>query len=84
MNLTLDDLIGKCPSCDGSGKKPQAPAGGGGGSYGRRIVYAGTGHNPEECGQCAGTGRRGLTETGRAVFEFMEAARKLKERGQLS
>lgn len=79
VKITLDDLIGTCPKCGGSGK-PQAepPVRSGGGSYGRQVVRF-TGE-PDTCGMCAGTGRRGLTDTGKAVAQFIAITRKYEER----
>lgn len=83
MELSLDDLIGKCDICGGTGKKPQELLPGGG-SFGRRVITsAPLGADPEDCGGCAGSGRRGLTDAGRAVLDFLDAAQKLKGRGQL-
>lgn len=80
--LTMDDLIGECPDCKGTGKRPQESSGGSGGSFGgRRTVTYALGTNPEDCGRCLGTGRWGLTEAGRTVGEFINIYQKLKARG---
>lgn len=70
MSLTLDDLVGRCDDCGGTGKKP-AEESGSGSSYGRRVVRYTMNSNPDECGRCAGTGRRGLTETGHAIVQLL-------------
>jgi hypothetical protein len=79
MSLTMDDLIGVCANCAGTGKRPQESNSSGGG-FRRTITYP-LGGNPEECVRCAGTGRWGLTETGRVIGEFAGIYQKLKGRG---
>jgi DnaJ-class molecular chaperone len=82
MSLTMDDLIGTCPDCGGTGKRPEEnKASGGGNSYGFRTVTYALGTNAEDCARCAGTGRWGLTEAGRTVGKFVGIFQKLKERG---
>ena len=83
MALTLDDLIGVCPDCSGTGKRSTQKPAGGGRSYGRQTITYPLGMNEDDCPRCAGTGRWGLTDSGRAILEFMKAAGKLKERGLL-
>jgi DnaJ-class molecular chaperone len=80
MSLTMDDLIGTCPNCAGTGKRQEENRSSGGSSYGRRTVTYALGTNPEDCHRCAGTGRWGLTETGRAIGQFVDIFQKLKER----
>lgn len=87
MDLTLDDLIKTCDVCGGSGRKPEEPgrSAGGGRSYGwTHTTITPLSGGPEECHKCAGTGRHGLTETGKALAEFIEIAPKLRARGLLS
>ncbi len=82
--MTLDDLIGVCGGCSGTGKKPQQDTSGGGGGFGRRSTTFALGLSPEECGPCLGTGRRGLTETGRALVELLRVIRKYEDRNMLN
>jgi DnaJ-class molecular chaperone len=79
--LTMDDLIGPCPDCAGTGKKAQETRSGGGNSFGRRTTTYALGTNPEDCSRCVGTGRWGLTDEGRVIGKFISIYQKLKERG---
>lgn len=82
MSITMDDLIGVCPDCSGTGKRPEENrSGGGGNSYGRRTITFALGNSPEDCPRCVGTGRWGLTETGRTLGKFVGIFQKLTERG---
>ena len=86
MDLTLDDLVGKCDDCGGTGKKPQEPGHAGGGRpFGRRVVTSfALGSDPEDCGRCVGTGRRGLTATGRAVVDLLTVINSYNAKGRIS
>lgn len=81
MSLMMDDLIGTCPDCAGTGKRREEERSGGGNSYVRRTITYPLGANREECVRCAGTGRWGLTETGRTIGQFVGIFQKLKGRG---
>lgn len=77
MDLKLDDLIGKCDACGGTGKKPPSV------QRGRQIVtYTGS-MNADECAKCQGTGRWGLTSAGQAVAELFTILQKYEQRGWL-
>lgn len=78
MNLTLDDLIGKCDECGGTGKR--RPPGGRGGR--QSITYT-LDVRAEDCSKCRGTGRWGLTDAGRAVAELFTVLQKYDSRGHL-
>lgn len=75
MSLTMDDLIGVCPNCSGTGKKPQESTGG------RQTVTYIAGADANDCGRCAGKGRWGLTDTGKTIGEFLDIYKELKKRG---
>lgn len=82
MSLTMDDLIGTCPDCAGTGKRlVENRSGASGSSYGRRTTTYIAGSNPEDCKRCAREGRWGLTESGKIIGEFVGIYQKLKERG---
>jgi hypothetical protein len=80
MNLTLDDLIGKCPDCAGTGEQPQRGVSAGGNTFGQRPVQV---FGDFRCNRCMGEGRWGLTETGRTLVKFLDVVSKLKEYGRL-
>ncbi len=84
MDLTLDDLIGKCDACGGTGKRLREPEGESGGTYGRRVVTSyPLGFSPEECVGCAGTGRRRLTATGRAIVDLFTVVNGYNAKGRI-
>jgi hypothetical protein len=74
MELTLDDLIEKCSECNGTGKGKEEPEKRGGHSYG--VTPLGSSQASDDCRACGGSGRTKLTETGRAIKEFIEILEK--------
>jgi DnaJ-class molecular chaperone len=82
-SLTLDDLIKECPDCGGTGKKPEGKSTGRGRSFGQQTSTYAVVSNPENCVRCIGTGRWELTDTGKAVGEFISIFKKLKESGRV-
>src|SRR5258705_6647185 len=82
MTLTMDDLIGVCGECNGTGARIEESRPNGGTVAGRRIVYLGS-DGPDKCGKCAGTGRAGVTETGKVIGEFAEIYQALKKSDRL-
>jgi hypothetical protein len=82
-SLTLEELIKKCPDCGGTGKKPEEKPTGGGRSFGRQTTTYALGTDPENCVRCIGTGHWELTDTGKAVGEFIGIFKKLKESGRV-
>ena len=70
MDLTIDDLIGTCDGCGGTGKKPSP------GLHPRDV-------RAEDCRKCRGTGRWGLTDAGRAVAELFTVFQKYDAKGHL-
>lgn len=83
IDLTLDDLIGKCETCGGTGENPFVQKRAGSHSYGRQVWSGATDLDPVDCSKCLGTGRRGLTTTGRAVVELFTIFRKFEEKNRL-
>ena len=77
----MDDLIGVCTGCDGTGKRTESETRKTGSGFGRQTVTYRIGDQPEDCPKCVGTGRWGLTETGKVVHDFMVLAEKLATRG---
>lgn len=77
MVIKLEDLMEECGNCNGTGKDPQtAPSGGGGGTFGRRVL---SGNETDECRVCEGTGRYQPTESGEAILKFLKL---MKNRGR--
>lgn len=83
IDLTLDDLIGKCETCDGTGENPFVQKRTGGHSYGRQVWSGPLELNPVDCSKCLGTGPHGLTATGHAVAELFTIFRKFEEKNRL-
>ena len=80
MALSLDDLIGVCPNCGGTGQQPEE-TGQNSSSYGSKTSSFGANGGFDRCRQCVGTGRWGITETGRAFGKFIEVFQILKKAG---
>lgn len=81
--LTLDDLIGECDTCGGSGDDPHVRNREGNRPYGERAWSDSTSYHPGDCTKCLGTGRRGLTDAGHAVTELFIIFRKFERRNML-
>lgn len=80
MELTLEDLIEKCPTCGGTGQPKGNAEGaqGTGSSYGRQPVAIYT--MSSKCHTCDGTGYFKLTPTGRVIKQFID----ILQRGRTS
>jgi hypothetical protein len=73
MKLTLDDLFEICPSCNGTGKKSDAPELNRGRSYGYRPSSSPS-VDLVECEACNGYGRGKLTTSGQAILDFIRGS----------
>ena len=79
MELRIEDLIEKCPTCEGSGQTKVAtePASGQGG-YGRHVqnVYP----LSSNCPACNGTGYLELTPLGKVFKQFFDVLQRGRTR----
>jgi DnaJ-class molecular chaperone len=75
MSLSVEDLIGVCERCGGSGN-PYKRHREGSPDYGQKTEPV---SNSEMCLDCNGTGK-GITESGKAILELLKL---LKEQGRL-
>jgi hypothetical protein len=70
--LTLDELIEPCPKCSGTGKKVIEP---------RMNIESSGSHktlnlDTSDCDACGGYGRGALTETGKALLDFIRIVKR--------
>jgi hypothetical protein len=66
MKLTLDDLFETCPRCSGTGKASVEVE-----ENDEGRAREGLGLGSGDCEACGGYGRGELTETGRALLDFI-------------
>lgn len=71
MTLTLDDLFETCSECSGTGKAARDSSAGDEGEGRERL-----GLSSGDCDACRGYGRGELTETGKALLDFIRIAQR--------